>query len=559
MMRWIVGSSLTFRLLAVGAAAATIVVGITQLRDMPVDVLPEYMPPTVEVQTEALGLSAAEVEQLVTVPLEADLLNGVAFLEDIRSQSIPGLSRILLVFEPGTDLYRARQVVNERVAEAHVALSGVSRPSQMLQPLSSTNRVMMVSASTDSLTPIQMSVLARWTIVPRLLGVPGVANVSIWGHRDRQLQVQVDPEVLREQDVSLGQVIESAGNALWVSPLTFVEASTPGTGGFIDTANQRLAVQHLSPIRTADDLARVRVEGTNGRRLRLGDVADVVEGHQPLIGDAVVNDGDGLLLVIEKFPEANPLDVTHGVEDALAALAPGLSGVEFDTTVYQPASYIEDSIDNVTLLLIAVAGLLILLLGAFAFGWRPALVALVTIPLSLLAGALMLYALGETMNAMVLAGLMAALVLVAHEAVVGADNVARRLRDRPEGDGAPSPAEVVLEATLEVRSAAVLGLLVVALAVVPLFFLEGMPGAFLPPMAVALLAGLGASLVVALTVAPTLGLLLLSGAPRGRGESRVVKWLQGPYRGALAWTVGRPRRFRSSASRPYRRSRRRSS
>src|SRR5687767_12697911 len=222
MTRWIVASSLKFRLLVLVAAAATLAVGISQLRDMPADVLPEYAPPTVEVQTEALGLSAAEVEQLVTVPLEADLLNGVAFLEDIRSESIAGLSRILLVFEPGTDLYRARQVVQERVAEAHVALSGVSRPSQMLQPLSSTNRVMMVSLSTETVSPIQMSVLARWTIVPRVMGVAGVANVSIWGHRDRQIQVQVDPEQLRDRGVTLGQVVESAGNALWASPLSFV-------------------------------------------------------------------------------------------------------------------------------------------------------------------------------------------------------------------------------------------------------------------------------------------------------------------------------------------------
>ena len=210
MTRWIVASSLKFRLLVLVAAAATLAVGISQLRDMPADVLPEYAPPTVEVQTEALGLSAAEVEQLVTVPLEADLLNGVAFLEDIRSESIPGLSRILLVFEPGTDLYRARQLVNERVSEAHVALSGVSRPSQMLQPLSSTNRVMMVSVSTDRLSPIQMSVLARWTIVPRLLGVAGVANVSIWGHRDRQLQVQVDPELIGGARIVVGDKVIDA-------------------------------------------------------------------------------------------------------------------------------------------------------------------------------------------------------------------------------------------------------------------------------------------------------------------------------------------------------------
>jgi Cu/Ag efflux pump CusA len=254
MMGWIVGSSLKFRLLIVALAAAILAVGATQLRAMPVDALPEFSPPTVEIQTEALGLSAAEVEQLITVPLEQDLLNGVAFLDDIRSESVPGLSRILLVFESGTDIFHARQVVAERMTQAH-ALPHVSKPPQMLQPLSSTNRLMMVGVSSTKVTPIEMSVLARWTIVPRLLAVQGVANVSIWGQRDRQLQVQVNPERLRDSNVSLSQVIETTGNALWVSPLSFIEASTPGTGGFIDTPNQRLGIQHLSPIRTPADQA----------------------------------------------------------------------------------------------------------------------------------------------------------------------------------------------------------------------------------------------------------------------------------------------------------------
>jgi CzcA family heavy metal efflux pump len=538
MMRWIVGSSLKFRLLVLAAAAAMLAVGISQLRNMPVDVLPEYGPPTVEVQTEALGLSAAEVEQLVTVPLEADLLNGVAFLEDIRSESIAGLSRILLVFEPGTDLYRARQVVAERVAESHVALSGVSRPSQMLQPLSSTNRVMIVSLSSETVSPIQLSVLARWTIVPRLTGVSGVANVSIWGHRDRQVQVQVDPEDLRDREVTLGQVIETAGNALWVSPLSFVEASTPGTGGFIDTANQRLSVQHISPLVTPADLARVRVDGANG--LRLDDVAEVVEGHQPLIGDAVVDDGEGLLLVIEKFPEANALDVSRGVEDAIDTMRPGLSGVEFDTSVYRPASYIDESIDNVTLAAILGAGLLVLLVGGFLFAWRPALVALLSISLSLIAGALVLYALGETMNALVLAGLVAALLLVVHEAIVGAENIARRLRERRPSD-ASSTTAVILDATLEVRTAALYGALIVAVAVIPLLFLEGMAGTLFPPILIAFLAALGASMVVALTVTPALTLLLASKEPRARAESPVVARLGSHYARALGWIVGRPR------------------
>jgi len=539
MMRWIVGSSLKFRLIVLAAAAATMAVGIGQLRDMPVDVLPEYVPPTVEVQTEALGLSAAEVEQLVTVPLEADLLNGVAFLEDIRSESIAGLSRILLVFEEGTDLYRARQVVAERVAEAHVALSGVSRPSQMLQPLSSTNRVMMVSLSTETLSPIEMSVLARWTIVPRLTGVAGVANVSIWGHRDRQLQVQVDPEQLRDSGVTLGQVIETAGNALWVSPLSFVEASTPGTGGFIDTQNQRLPVQHISPLVTPDDLARIRMEGANG--LRLGDVATVVEGHQPLIGDAVVGDSEGLLLVIEKFPEANALDVSRGIEAAIETMRPGLGGVEFDTNVYRPASYIDESIDNVTLVAIIAAALLAGLLGSFLLGWRVALVTLVSVSLSLIAGSLVLYALGETMNALVLAGLVAALVVVAHEAIVGAENIALRLRERRRHRETSSTTDLISEATLEVRTAALYGALVVAVAVVPLFFLEGMAGTLFPPIVVAFLAALGASMVVALTVTPALSLLLASREPRRLDESPIVTWLASHYTRALAWFVGRPR------------------
>ncbi len=481
-MRSIVEASLRLRLLVVAAAVATLVVGVGQLRQMPVDVLPEFVPPTVEVQTEALGLSAAEVEQLITVPLEQDLLNGVAFLDDIRSESVPGLSRILLVFEPGTDIFRARQVVAERLTQAH-ALPNVSKPPQMLQPLSSTNRVMMIGLTSETVSPLEMSVLARWTIVPRLVGVEGVANVSVWGHRDRQLQVQVDPERLRDQGVSLQQVIESTGNALWVSPLTFVEASTPGTGGFIDTPNQRLGIQHLSPISTPADLAQVRLDDPSGRNLRIGDVATVVEEHQPLIGDAVVNDGSGLLFVVEKFPEVNTLAVTERVEDAIETMAPGLSGLEFDPTVYRPASFVEKSIDNLALALILGAVLAALLIGAFLFRWRTALIALLVMPLSLVAAALTLHVVGTTMNAIVLAGLVAAIGVVIDDAVVSADNVTRRLRERVPEDGDPSIAPTVADATLEVRGPMIYATLIIALAALPLFFLDGLAGAFFPDLA----------------------------------------------------------------------------
>jgi Cu/Ag efflux pump CusA len=186
MLRWIVGLGLRLRLLIIVFAAVLLIFGITQIGDMPVDVYPEFNPPLVEVQTEALGLSAAEVEELITVPTEADLLNGVAWLDQIYSESVVGMSSILLVFEPGTDPIQARQMVQERLTQAH-ALPNVSKPPVMLQPLSASNRTMMVGLSSDELSLIEMGVLTRWVIKPRLMGVPGVANVVVWGQRERQL------------------------------------------------------------------------------------------------------------------------------------------------------------------------------------------------------------------------------------------------------------------------------------------------------------------------------------------------------------------------------------
>ena len=229
MMRWIVGSSLRLRHVVVAVATLLLMFGFARLTEMPVDALPEFSRPSVEVQTEALGLSAQEVEAMITTPMEADMLNGTPWVEEIRSQSIPGLSSIVLVFEDGTDLMRARQVVQERLTEVF-ALPNVSKPPTMLNPTSSASRVMEIGLTSETMSLIDISVLARWTVVPRLMGLPGVANVSIWGQRKRQLQVQVDPEELRDEGVTLMQVIRTTGNALWTSPLSYLEASTPGTG-----------------------------------------------------------------------------------------------------------------------------------------------------------------------------------------------------------------------------------------------------------------------------------------------------------------------------------------
>ncbi|HET9496679.1 MAG TPA: efflux RND transporter permease subunit [Chloroflexia bacterium] len=527
MLRGIVRSSLQFRYLVLVIAVALVALGVGQLRKMPVDVLPEFSPPFVEIQTEALGLSAAEVEQMITVPMEQDLLAGVAWLDVIRSRSVPGLSSVVVYFEPGTDLFKARQMVSERLSQAAVGLPHVSKPPTMIQPTSSASRFMIVGMSSQDRSLVEMSVLARWVIGPRLLGVPGVSNVAIWGNRDRQLQVLVDPNKLRAKEVSLAQIIETTGNALWVSPLTYLEASTPGTGGFIDTPNQRLEVWHQLPISSPEDLAQVAVEEAAG--LRLGDVATVVEDHQPLIGDSVVNDRPGLMLVVEKLPGMNTVDVTRGVEDALGSLALGMKGIEFDTSLYRPANYIDAAAGNLAQSLLFAAILLVLALFAVLRSWRVMLVSIIVIPLSLMVALLVLNLTGSTLNAMVLAGLAVAVGVVIDDAVVDPDHVARRLKKHRESGSDKSPAEVVLDGATRVRSIMVIAALITLLAAVPVLFLDEVTGAMLRPLATSYMVAVLASMAVALLVTPALSRLLLSNAPGEDDRSPIVRWLQRGY------------------------------
>jgi CzcA family heavy metal efflux pump len=538
MMRWIIGSSVQLRLLIVAFAAFMMVIGITRLRDMPVDVYPEFTPPHVEIQTEALGLSAAEVEQLITVPLEQDLLNGVAWLQSIRSESIPGLSSVVLVFEPGTDIMRARQMVNERLTQSH-GLPQVSKPPVMLQPLSSTSRVLKVGLSSEELSLIELSVLARWTMRPRLMGVPGVANVSIWGQRKRQLQVQVDPERLRASGVTLQQIIRTTGDALWLSPLTFLESSLPGTGGFIDTPNQRLGVRHVLPISSAEDLAKVTV---SGEEMLLGDITNVVENHQPLIGDAIIGDDPGLLLVIEKFPWANTLEVTRGVEEALDDLRPGLSGIEIDSAIFRPATFIETTINNLSKTLLIGIVLVILVLGIFLYHRKSALfISLVVMILSLAVVGLVFHLRGITVNMMILGGLMIALCVFIDDAVIDMENIVRSLRRHRKEGSDKSTASIIIEASLEMRSTIAYATVILLLPVVPVFFLEDLSSSFFRPLALSYALAVLASLAVALTVTPALSMLLLRKARLERGESFLIRWVRAGYNAVLSRTVHKPR------------------
>ena len=262
---------------------------------------------------------------MVTVPLEADLLSNVPFVDILSSKSVPGLSSIELVFEPGTELLKARQVVQERLAEAMVALPGASKPPQMLQPRSSTTRAMMIGLSSKDLSLIDMSVLARWNIRPRLMGIPGVANVAIWGQREQQLQVLADPDRMQANERPADQCHRDDCQRALVVALELRRGVRPGHRRLYRHAQPAYWHPPYLPHQDPADLGKMTLEGRPD--LRLSDVATVVEDHQPLIGDALLKSGPGLILVVEKWPNASTLDVTKRVETALAAMAPGLKGV----------------------------------------------------------------------------------------------------------------------------------------------------------------------------------------------------------------------------------------
>jgi CzcA family heavy metal efflux pump len=539
-MRWIVGSSLKFRFLVVALAAALMAFGTQQLRDMPVDAFPEFAPPRVEIQTICLGLSAAEVETLVSIPLEQSL-NGVEGLDVIRSKSVPQLSSIELLFKDDTDVLHARQLVQERVEAVTPSLPTWAAPPFMMPPTSTTSRVMKIGVSSKTVGVVPLSTIAYWKIRARLLRVPGVANVAIWGEHLEQLHVQVDPARMRERHVGLEQVMEGTSDALDAGLLRFSDGAVIGTGGFIDTPNQRLTLQHVLPIVRPTDLATIPIAARGDRTVQLGDVARVVTGTQPLAGDAVINDGPGLLLVVEKFPWGNTLDVTSGVETALDELQPGLPGIEIDTHIFRASNFIETAIDNLAHALLIGALLVVLVLGAFLFDWRAALISVVAIPLSLVAAGLVLYWRGTTVNIMVLAGLVIALGVVVDDAIIGVQNILRRLRENHRKGSPRSTAEITLEASLEVRGPIVYATLIILIAMAPIFFLQGLTGAFFRPLVLAYVLAVLVSLLVALTVTPALSLILLSRTSLERRTSPLEQWLGRGYRAVLTPVLLRPR------------------
>ena len=536
----IVASSLRLRFLVVAGAAGLLVAGSLQIQNMRIDAFPEFAPPQVEIQTICLGLSTSDVENLVTLPIE-HAMNGLQGLDDMRSTNVPQLSSLILVFKQGTDEQLARQLVQERLTTVQTQLPTWASPPVLMPLVSATSRVMQVGMTSKDHSLIEMSMMAYWTIRARLLRVPGIANVAIWNERLQMMTVQVDPKLMQAHDLTLDSVMQATSDSVDSGLLKYSNASVIGTGGAIQTGSQQLGIQRVLPILSAADFAHTTAVAKDGSPVPLGQVANVVEDHQPLIGDAVIGGSPGLMLVLEKYPWANTLQITRGVQDAIKALQPGLPGIKFDTQVFRQADFIDVAIQNLTQSLVIGFLLVVVIVLGFLFEWRVALISLLTIPLSLLAAMLVLYWHGDTINTMTLAGLVIALGSVVDDSVIDVENILRRLRqNRLEATG-KSTARVIYEASLEVRSPIIYATLIIIVAAVPVFLLEGLTGAFFRPLAVSYTLAILASMVVSLTLTPALALIMLHRARVERRRSPLTVRLQRGYTWLLSRIIDQPR------------------
>jgi CzcA family heavy metal efflux pump len=502
MLSRVVGFCLGFPRLVALAGLAVMAVGVMAALDGRYDVFPDFGTPTVTIETASNGLAPRQIEGLVTTPVE-DAVIGTPGLRTLRSVSQTGLSLVTAVFRGHTDIDRDRQLIAERLGALAGRLPAGAQP--VLAPLqSSTGVALTVGLRSDRLSLMQLTGIARWTIRPALLAVPGVAKVVIFGARPEQLQVQLAPARMAEAGIGLAEVTKAAGSA-----------SAVLGAGVVDTPNQQFVVQPHGQARTAQALANSVVASRDGQPLTLGEVAHVVRAPPPAIGAALVGPHPGLVLVIGSQYGANTLRVTRGLDRALAELAPALrrQGVVVLPDALRPASFVLTALRHLRNSLIIGAILIVAVLFLFLRSWRTAMVSCVAIPLSLLMAAAVLNRFGFSLNTMSLGGLAIALGEVVDDAVVDVENIHRRLRENAALDGPRPRGRVLLEASLEVRGAIIYATFGVVLVFLPVLSLSGVAGRLFAPLALAYIVAILSSLLVALTVTPALAWLLLGRSP----------------------------------------------
>ncbi len=526
----IVHGSLRHRWVVIALAGLLVGYGLYSLTQAKFDVFPEFAPPQVAIQTEAPGLAPEQVELLVTQPIEI-ALQGAPGLASLRSSSILGLSVVTVVFDPGSDIFRDRQLVAERLTALAGALPmGIGAPA--MTPLTtSVASVLYVGLTSDRLLPMALRTEADWTVKRRLLAVPGVASVQVFGGEVMQYQVQLRPDALVRLGLGVGDVLAAAGRATGVVG-----------AGYVDTRNQRLTLRTEAPALSAAALAATVITSHDGRPVRLADVATVAEAPSPAIGAAAVMGRPGIQLKVNAQYGSNTLEVTRAIERALAGLRPTLAaeGITLHPGLFRPANFIQAATRNIRSSLVVGAVLVLGVLFLFLADWRTATISYAAIPLSLLAAVAVMSRLGYTLNTMTLGGLAIAIGVVVDDAVIDVENIVRRLRlnrARPE----PLAAwRVVLDASLEVRGAIVYATFAVILVFLPVLVMSGLAGRLFAPLAAAFVAAVLASLVVALTVTPALALALLARHPPAPQEPRVTRWAKKSYRLLLTAVERRP-------------------
>lgn len=524
MLSKVVAFSVRFRGVVVALASLLFVYGVYKLSNTSLDIFPEFAPKQVIIQTEAQGLTAEQVEVLVTQPLE-NALGGLVGMESIRSQSIPSLSVVILTFYDSTDIYLDRQLVSERLLGLGNAFpAGVGEP--LMVPLeSSSGTIMTIGLTSDKHDLMSLRDLVDWTLSPRLLSVEGVADINVFGGQEKQLQIQLDPAKLMQYELSIDDVMTAAQQATGVMG-----------SGYIENQNQRMALQISGQPLTAEELAKVVVRHSDNSILLLGDVATIKSAPAPSIGGAAVNGKPGVVLMVIGQYKANTLAVTEGIEKALNEFKDGFAadGITLHDDLFRPANYIQTSLHNIQEHLLVGGGLVLLVLFLFLFNLRTAIISMTAIPLSLFAAMIVLLEFGVNINIMVLGGLAIALGEVVDDAIIDTENIFRRLRENASLANPRPTMDVVYQASMEVRSSVVYASFIVMLVFVPLLTLSGVAGRMFEPLGEAYILAIFASLAVALTVTPALcHILLTRGGRISHDEPPLVRMIKPTYAALL--------------------------
>ena len=501
------------------------------------DVFPEFAPPEVTINTEAPGFSPQQVEELITRPVEI-AVSGVEGVTNVMSRSMQGLSVVTVKFKTGTDIYLTRQKIAERLSTLASQLPSAITP--VMKPLtSSTGDVVEIGLVSSKLSQVQLRTIADWTVKPRLLAVPGVSKVDVYGGGEKQFQIQLLPDRLIKYNLSMEDVIAAAKKA------TAVEGA-----GFVDGANQRLTIRSQGQSLTAKEIAATVLVHKEGANVTIGEVANVVEAPASSIGGSMINGRPGITLIAWAQYGANTLEVTKALDKAIAELGPALKaqGVTMYPDLFRASNFINTALHNVNSALIMGAALVIIVLFLYLFNLRTAAISCAAIPLSLLGSVVILEHLGFSLNTMTIGGLAIAIGEVVDDAVIDVENIFRRLRENRLLENPRPVLKVVYEASIEVRSAVVYATFAVVLVFVPVLTMSGVAGRFFAPLGLSYIFAILCSLLVALTVTPALSLIMLGGKRLKGEDPPLVRWMKQRYVKTIHSMEKRPKKVIAAAA-----------